>query len=103
MSGVVDPSISTSVSGTGVSGATVVPSTFGGQVDSDGTYEFTYSTTANSWQYLSEDVSLETYGIAVTGTPNDGDIVTINFVVGTPDSVVTVVYTAAERGTIYVP
>ena len=103
VSGVVDPSISTSVSGSGVTAATVVPSTFGGELSSDGMYEFTYSTTANSWQYLSEDVSLETYGIAVTGTPNDGDVVTINFVAGTPDSVVTVVYTAAERGTIYIP
>lgn len=103
VSGVIDPSISTSVSGSGITAATVVPSTFGGEVSSDGMYEFTYSTTANSWQYLSEDVSLETYGIAITGTPNDADVVTINFVAGTPDSVMTVVYTAAERGTIYVP
>lgn len=103
ISGIVDPSISTSVSGSGISSATVIPSTFGGQVNSDDIYEFTYSTTANSWQYMSEDVSLETYGISVTGTPNDADVVTINFVAGTPDSVVTVVYTAAERGTIYVP
>ena len=103
MSGVVDPSISTSVSGSGITAATVVPSTFGGELSSDGMYEFTYSTTENSWQYLSEDVSLETYGIAVTGTPDDGDVVTINFIAGTPDSVVTVVYTAAERGTIYIP
>ena len=103
VSGVVDPSISTSVSGSGITAATVVPSTFGGQISTDGTYEFTYSSTANSWQYMSENVDLNTYGISVTGTPNDGDAVTINFVAGTPDSVVTVVYTAAERGTIYVP
>ena len=98
---IVNPSISISASGSLT--ATVVPSTFNTQISTSDIYNFVYSTEENSWQYNNENISLDTYGIAVTGTPDEGNTITVNFVVGTPDSVVTVVYTAAERGTIYVP
>lgn len=101
-SGVTDPSISVSVSGSGVSSATVVPSTFATAAESSGVYEFTYAAAENSWQRESTNVLLADFGIAATGTPNDGDIISVNFVEGTPNSVVTVVYTAAEQGTINV-
>lgn len=99
---VVDPSISISATGSGITNVTVVPDTFMGQMTEDGTYNFVYSTTNSSWQYIAEDVDLSTYGISITGTPSDGDTISVNLVMGTPDSVVTVVYTAAEQGTINV-
>lgn len=59
--------------------ASVNRATFISAVSGDGTYTFTYS---SSWS-----PSLETYGITVTGTPANGDVITV-------------VYAAEIRGTI---
>lgn len=100
--GIVDPSISVNVSGSGISSASVVPSDFSNTVGISGVYEFIYVESESSWQYLGEDISLSTYGITINNTPNDNDTIRINFVDGTPNSVVTIIYTAAEQGTINV-
>lgn len=36
-----------------------------------GTFYFDYKESANSWQYANQNVSLATYGITLSGTPND--------------------------------
>jgi len=40
-------------------------------------YVFTYST--NSWQYDSQDIELADYGLTVTGTPIDGETITVKY------------------------
>ena len=102
VSNVTDPSIAISASGSGVSAATVVPSTFFGQIPSSGTTVFTYSETDSSWMLDASTVTLNTYGIAVSGSPADGDTLTVTAIAGTPNSTVTVVYVAPAQGTIVV-
>ena len=102
VSNIIDPSINVNISGAGISSATVVPSTFASQIDSDGTYIFTFSSEATSWQLNGSNVTLSTYGINTSGTPQDGDMIYVNYVVGTPNSNITIVYTAPVQGTIVV-
>lgn len=68
-----------SVSGTGITGASVVSSTFQdamGNVASD-SYVFTY--TADGWKYDNNVIQLSDYGISVVGTPVASDTVTIAY------------------------
>lgn len=68
-------------SGSGISEATIVNSTFIGAVTMvPGVYEFSYS--SGSWHYGTAEVNLEDYGISVDGTPSNGDEVTVTFTVG---------------------
>lgn len=99
---IVDPSINVNINGAGIESATVVPSTFGSQLPLDGTYMFTFSNEATSWQYNGQNVTLSTYGLATSGTPQDGDTIYVNYIAGTANSTVTVNYTAPQQGTIYV-
>ena len=99
-SNITDPSVSIAVSGSGVNAATVVPSTFFSQVPSGGTMVFTYSLSDGWTTSDSGAVTLSTYGIAVSGTPADGDVLTVTSFAGTPNSTVTIVYTAPAQGTI---
>ena len=49
--------------------------------NTDGTYVFTYDSTAASWKYNSTAVNLATtYGLTVTGTPANGDTITCYYV-----------------------
>lgn len=52
-------------------------SSFGGQ---SGTYVFTYSTERTSWTYEDSDVALQNTGITVTGTPSNGNLITVTYV-----------------------
>lgn len=99
----VNASISASVSGSGISAATVVPSTFFGELSDSGTYVFTYSGEETSWQYNGTNISLATYGLAVTGTAQNEDTITITSVRGTPNSTIIITYVAPEQGTISIP
>lgn len=71
-----------SVSGTGITAATVDVTTFQSYLGniSSGNYVFTYS--SGEWSYNSSTVELEDYGIAYTGTPANGDAITISFTAG---------------------
>ena len=102
VSNIINPSIQIVVGelSTGISAASVVPSTFASQISESGTYEFTYNEEASSWTFGFENITLSTYGISVTGTPDNEDKVVVTYVVGTPNSVITIVYTAPERGVI---
>lgn len=72
-----DPTASAAVSGTGITAASVTAATFATQVPGSGEYVFTYDGT--NWQYNSQNVTLNTYGISVTGTPANGDTITVTF------------------------
>jgi len=78
---------------TGISAASVVKTTFESIVFESGVYDFIYDSGIGSlesdesgesiepsWTFNGVDVTLSDYGISVTGTPNDGDIVTIDFI-----------------------
>ena len=79
----VDPVATASVSGTGVTAAAVVASTFSTAVSgASGTYEFTYVLADTEWQLDGTGVTLNTYGITPTGSPADGDKITVVFVAG---------------------
>lgn len=74
------------VSGEGVTAATVTASTFGTKVGgASGTYVFTYDGTSTTWKLSGTSSTLNQYGITTTGTPEDGDKITV-------------VYTAATGG-----
>lgn len=68
---------------TGITAASVVAATFGTKIGGkSGTYEFEASVedTTVTWTYDDETVTLNEYGISVTGTAVDGDTVTIEYV-----------------------
>lgn len=67
---------SVTFSGEGITDAAVAVNAFGTKVDETaGTYVFTYDGT--DWKLDSTTVSLSDYGITVTGTAADGDIITV--------------------------
>lgn len=79
----VDPVATATVSGTGITAAEVTASTFSTKVSgASGTYEFEYSESDTSWQLDDTDVTLAQYGITPTGSPADGDKITVVFVAG---------------------
>lgn len=61
----------------GIEWSSVNPTTFATQVQSNGTYNFTYN--GSAWTLDSNAVNLETYGINVIGTPVERDIVSIAY------------------------
>ena len=67
---------SVTFSGEGITDASVAVNAFGTEVDETaGTYVFTYDGT--DWKLDSTTVTLANYGITVTGTAADGDIITV--------------------------
>lgn len=81
--GTVDPSASAVVSGTGVTAVEVTASTFSTKVSgASGTYEFVYDETGTTWKLDGDAVTIAQYGIEVTGSPADGDKITVTFVAG---------------------
>ena len=78
----VDAKATASVTGTGVTAATVTAATFSTGVSGvSGTYEFVYDGTASKWKLgtTAIDNISTSYGITVTGTPDDGDKITVVF------------------------
>lgn len=72
-----DPTATASVSGTGITAASVVAATFAQQVEESGTYEFIYDGTG--WFLDAEQVTLTNYGVSYTGTPVNNDKITVEF------------------------
>lgn len=71
-----------SVSGTGITNASVNNSKFTKAVsDTSGSYVFSYD--GSKWELSSEEVNLDDYGISITGTPANGDEITVTFTAGT--------------------
>ena len=99
-SNVFAPSLSIIVTGSNIRSPQVVPSTWMGIIENSGTYDFVYN--GSDWTLSGSTVTLLNYGITVTGTPDENDIITVNYYSGTPNSDVVINYTAPEQGTILV-
>ena len=65
-----------------------------------GSYYFYYI--QSNWTLDNNQVNLVTYGITITGTPKEGDIITVDYIAATPNSTAIVTYTKAEQGIINV-
>ena len=66
------------VSGTGISAATVTAATFGTKVgNTSGTYTFNYDT--DKWVLNGADATLAEYGIVITGVAADGDKIIVEY------------------------
>ena len=78
----VDAKATATVSGTGVTAATVTASTFSTGVSGvSGTYVFTYDGTATKWKLDGNAIDniATSYGITVTGSAANGDTITVVF------------------------
>lgn len=115
ISNIIDYSINCVVtSETGITAATVIPSTFSATTlaQNSGSYNFTYIDFGESeepteeesgWYYNGDLVTLSSYGITATGTPVNGDIITIDWLIGTPNnSTVVIHYIAPVQGTLLI-
>ena len=72
-----------SITATGITAATVSSSIFQDKAgDTTDTYEFVYDLDDDVWKLDDGEVDLTQYGISYTGTPADGDIITISFTAG---------------------
>lgn len=66
----------------GITSASVISSTFQDALgDTTETYTFTYSN--NTWKLNDKQVDIADYGISVVGTPQDDDLIIVNFTAGT--------------------
>ena len=73
-----------SITATGITAATVSSSIFQDKAgDTTATYQFIYVLADDVWQLSGNDVDLTEYGIAYTGTPDDGDEINVSFTAGT--------------------
>ena len=63
---------------TGVTAVTVTAATFGNKISKSGSYLFTYDGT--NWKYNGSNVTLNDYGITVTGTAASGDNFTVVYI-----------------------
>lgn len=73
----ISQSATAMTTGDGISGATVIASTFGNVVGSSGQYTFTFDGT--NWKYNSTVIELTTYGLSVTGSEEAGDTITVTY------------------------
>lgn len=87
--GDIDPVANGSVTGTGVTAVEITASTFSTEVSGEsGTYEFVYDADAQagtpdpSWKLSGSKVDIADYGIVVTGSPDDGDKISVVFTAG---------------------
>lgn len=70
----------------GITSVVVDLDTFGEQIDTSGAYAFSYN--GNIWELNGNEVTLATYGIEITGTPNTGAVITIEYVRQEPTNVI---------------
>lgn len=72
-------------SNSGITNVIVDIDTFGEQVNTSGSYIFSYN--GNIWQFLGKEISLSMYGISISGTPNTGAAITIEYIEQSPTNV----------------
>jgi len=75
-----NPSASATVSGTGITSASVNVNTFMSKINISGDYTFEYSSSA--WKYYGNTISLSSYGITKSGTPAEGDKIIVHLNTG---------------------
>lgn len=80
LGGTTPSSATASVSGTGITNASVTTSVFETLLSTTGTYTFTYDgVTDNAWKYDGSVVTLSDYGIAEVGIAADGDTIDVDY------------------------
>ena len=99
-SGIVSSSVSASVSGA-ITNATINKTTWETQIINTGIYNFIYD--GADWNLDNSQINLATYGITITGTPEENDVITVTYTAATPNSTATVEYVKGELGTISIP
>lgn len=100
---IIAPSLSITTNSSSISNIDITPNTWMSQISESGDYTFIYSETTGNWYLNSTSVTLNTYGINThSGIPTDGDEIYVSYNAGTPNSTLTVNYTAADQGTIVV-
>ena len=77
----LDPIATAEITSETITAVTVNATTFKSKVDGDGIYNFIYDT--DHWVLEETTVTLNTYGISITGTPTDGDIISVSYSIGT--------------------
>lgn len=97
---IIAPSIIISTTGANIRNLQVIPNSWIGTFETDGTYVFVYN--GESWILEGESISLVGLGISMSGTVEEGDEIIVNYQSGTPNSILTVSYIAPEQGTILV-
>lgn len=76
--GTVEATATAVVSGE-ITGATVTAATFGSKVGASGQYTFVYSATGTAWKLNGTTITLNDYGITVTGSPDEGDTIVVTY------------------------
>lgn len=71
----------TEVSGSGITGATVNATTFQ-DVLGDITETYTFMFNGTNWELENNTIDIEDYGITIEGTPENGDIIIVDFTAG---------------------
>ena len=100
---IIAPSLSITANSSSINDIDITPNTWMSQISESGDYTFAYSETNGNWYYNGTIITLNTYGINIhSSIPTDGDEIYISYNVGTPNSILTVNYTAADQGTIVV-
>lgn len=106
VSNLIPPSITITNSTSEVTEITVIPTTWMNAVPGGGIYSFYYRGTSEleegQWVFNNNPINLNTYGIAITGTPLNGDEIVVTYIEGTPNSTITANYTAPSQGIIKV-
>ena len=77
---------------------TIDAATWREAVSNGGTYTFSYDGT--NWKQGGSVVTLASYGMSITGTPESGDVVVVNYAKATSSANISVAYTKGEQGTI---
>ena len=73
-----ESALSVTVSGTGITAATVNSEVFIAAVGHTGTAAYEFDYTGSTWHYDGNAVELSVYGIQTTGTPVNGDIIVVH-------------------------
>ena len=69
--------------GASITAVTVTAATFGTAVNGQsGTYVFTYDGTASAWKLSGQAITLNDYGLSITGTASNGDKITVVYTAG---------------------
>ena len=79
----VEPTAAATKTGTNITAVSVDAGDFATKVgNASGTYVFTYDGTGTTWKLNGSTVTITQYGITVTGSPSNGDTVTVVFTAG---------------------
>lgn len=97
VSNVILPSLQ--ITAVGEMEAVIKPDDWESKVLASGTYNFIYI--GSDWTLLGRTIDITTYGISIlSGGPSNNDQIIVNYIKGTPNSILTAYYVAPQNGTI---